>query len=325
MGESSLQDMGSALRPAARAASVPTLQRLQIGTRKALRRPQFWFGLVVLIPSLIWYWTFAYRPILDAFPIAVKNYKIVDPAHSPFVGLNNFTYLFRNPVLTDAVKNTVQWSLLTFAIAIPFALFVAVCLTSVERGRNVYQGLIFLPVVVSLVAIALLFRMLMDPEIGQLNQILRTLHLPESKWLSGQNSALLTCVMIGVWKGVGGTVIILTAGMMNIPSELYDAAMVDGVNWWSRFWQVTLPLLAHTLLLITVLTAIGTLQEFTAPFVLTGGGPGRATFTYNMLIYNEAFQSMRFGTATAAALLQFVVIVAISIAQLKLLRPKWSY
>lgn len=325
MGESSLQDMRSALRPAASGAGTSTLRRLQVGTRKALRRPQFWFGLAVLIPTFIWYWMFAYRPILDAFPMAVKNYRIMNPASSPFVGLDNFKFLFRNPVLVDSVKNTVQWSLLTFAIAIPFALFIAVCLTSVNRGRNTYQGLIFLPVVVSLVAIALLFRMLMDPEIGQFNQILRMLRLPESKWLSSSDTALLTCVLIGIWKGVGGTVIILTAGMLNIPSELYDAAMVDGVNWWSRFWKVTLPLMAHTLLLITVLTAIGTLQEFTAPFVLTGGGPGRATFTYNMLIYNEGFQQMRFGTATAAALMQFAVIVTISIAQLKLLRPKWSY
>ncbi len=321
----SLQDVRSVLKPSVPAVGVSAFQRLRIGTRKALRKPQFRFGLAVLVPTFIWYWIFSYRPILDAFPIAVKQYRVLNPAQSPFVGLNNFRSLFQNPIFADSVKNTIYWSLLTFAIAIPFALFVSVCLTSVNRGRNFYQGMIFLPVVVSLVAVALLFRMLMDPEIGQFNQILRALHLPESRWLSDSSTALITCVLIGIWKGIGGTVIILTAGMLNVPSELYDAAMVDGVNWWTRFWKVTLPLIAHTLLLITVLTAIGTLQEFTAPFVLTNGGPGRATFTYNMLIYNEAFQNMRFGTATAAALMQFVVIVTISIAQLKLLRPKWSY
>jgi ABC-type sugar transport system permease subunit len=196
---------------------------------------------------------------------------------------------------------------------------------SVVRGRNLYQGLIFLPVVVSLVAVLLLFRMLMDPEVGQFNQVLHLLHLPELRWLSAMETALPTSVAIGVWKGIGGTVIILTAGMLNIPMELYDAAMVDGVNWWSRFWKMTLPLLGHTLLLVTILMAIGALQEFTLPFVLTGGGPGTATYTYNMLLYGEAFTNMRFGIASAAALLQFAVIVLISLGQLKLLRPRWSY
>jgi ABC-type sugar transport system permease subunit len=106
---------------------------------------------------------------------------------------------------------------------------------------------------------------------------------------------------------------------------LLDAALVDGAAGWTRFWRVTLPLMAHTLLLITILTAIGSLQEFTAPFVLTAGGPGNATFTYNMFLYNQAFLNMRFGVATAAALLQFAVIIIISVGQLKLLRPKWSY
>ena len=118
---------------------------------------------------------------------------------------------------------------------------------------------------------------------------------------------------------------ILTAGILHIPDELYDAALVDGANEWQRFWLITLPLLGHTLLLVMVLLAIGTLQEFTFPFVMTRGGPGDATYVYNMLIYSEAFEDLRFGTATAAALLQFVLILFISLVQIRLLRPRWSY
>jgi ABC-type sugar transport system permease subunit len=288
-------------------------------------RPQFWFGLVVLVATFAYYIVFSFRPILQAFPIALQQYKLVDPLHSPWVGLNNFRALFRMPNLMISVRNTVVWTLLAFTVAIPWCLFVSYCLVSLKWGRNTYQGIIFVPAVVSLVAVALLFRMLMDPEVGQLNQILHMLHLPESRWLSSANSALLTCVGIGIWKGQGSTIIILTAGMLGVPQEIYDAAMVDGVNAWTRFWKITLPLMSHTLLLIMVLTAIGSLQEFTAPTVLTNGGPGQATFVYNMLIYNEGFLQMRFGTATAAALLQFAVILVISIAQLRLLRPRWSY
>ena len=293
--------------------------------RKTLRHPQFWFGAAVIIPSIIWYWVFSFRPILVAFPMAFQRYKLLEPRNSPWVGWNNFRNLFENPLLLTSVKNTFTWAILAFSILLPLALSIALCLANVSRWRNLYQGLIFIPVVVSLVAVALLFRMLMDPEVGQFNRILRSLGLPESRWLSSTKSALITCVLIGTWKGVGFHVVILTAGLLNIPEELYDAATVDGVNGWQRFWQITLPLLSHTLVLITVLLAIGTLQEFTAPFVLTGGGPGNATYTYNMLIYNEAFQQMRFGIASAAALLQFGVILVISVLQIKLLRPTWSY
>ena len=109
-----------------------------------------------------------------------------------------------------------------------------------------------------------------------------------------------------------------------IASRLH-AALVDGANAWQQFWRVTLPLLGHTLALIMVLLAIGSLQEFTIPNIMTQGGPGSATYTYNLLLYEEAFMDMRFGTATAAALFQFVFILFISVFQLKLIRPSWSY
>ena len=193
--------------------------------------------------------------------------------------------------------------------------------------RNVYQALIFVPVVVSLVAVSLLFKMVMDPEVGQLNKLLSTIGLPELQWLSSSSSALPTAVVIATWKGLGFFVVILTAGMLNIPSELYDAALVDGTNPWQQFWRITMPLMSHTILLVTVLLAIGSLQEFTLPTVLFGseGGPGNSTFLYNLLVYQEAFLDIRFGTATAASLFQFAFILTISILQIKLIRPSWTY
>lgn len=293
--------------------------------QRALRRPQFWFGFSMMVPTLIWYWYFSYRPILNAFRLAVVNYQILNPAASPFVGLDNFRRLFEHPLFLISVKNTLVWAALSFAWMIPVSLGIAVCLASVRRGRNLYQGLIFLPVVVSLVAVLLMFRMLMDPEIGQFNQILRGLGLPGFDWLSSSRTALPTSVGIGVWKSMGFYIVILTAGLMGIPSELYDAALVDGANEWQRFWRITLPLLGHTLVLVTVLLAIGSLQEFTLPYILTNGGPGNATYLYNLHIYGEAFTDLRFGTATAAAILQFFFILIISALQLKFLRPTWSY
>jgi ABC-type sugar transport system permease subunit len=149
--------------------------------------------------------------------------------------------------------------------------------------------------------------------------------LPTSTFLNSSTTALPTVAAVGAWKGLGFYIIILTAGLLNIPGEMKDAALVDGAGPWQRFWRVTLPLLGHTLALVMVLLVIGAIQEFTLPFILTGGGPDNATILLNLLIYNEAFQSLHFGIASAAALLEFAFILVVSIVQLKLVRPTWSY
>lgn len=309
------------------ASGRPETMGVWFVVKKTLRKPQFWFGFTMIVPLLIWYWIFSFWPIIQAFRMSTVAYKLLDPANSPFVGAGNFLKIAKHPLFLVSVKNTIMWAVYSFVFHLPLAMLIAVFLSKVRRGRNVYQALIFVPVVVSLVAVSLLFKMLMDPEVGQLNKLLSSVGLPELQWLSSSSSALPTAVIIATWKGLGFYVVILTAGMMNIPSELYDAALVDGTNPWQQFWRITMPLMGHTILLITVLLAIGSLQEFTLPTVLFGseGGPGNSTYLYNMLIYQEAFLDIRFGTATAASLLQFAFILAISILQIKLIRPTWSY
>jgi ABC-type sugar transport system permease subunit len=304
---------------------VGQARELWAATGKTLRKPQFWFAVTLIVPALAWYALFSFRPIINALRLSVVRYQLLNPSKSKFVGLGNFQDIFEHPLFFISVRNTITWAVLLFVLMIPASLFVAVCLTNIRHRRNMYQSLIFIPVVTSLVAVSLLFRILLDPEIGPVNLILHSLGLPESRWLTGTSTALPTSVLIAVWKGLGYYVVILTAGMLNIPAELYDAALVDGASEWQRFWRMTLPLLGHTLVLVTIIMAIGALQEFTFPTVLTGGGPGSATYLYNLLIYSEAFTDMRFGTATAAALLQFVFILTISLLQIKLIRPRWSY
>jgi len=293
--------------------------------RKTLRRPQFWFGFSVLVPTLIWYAIFSFGPILEAFWFASVRFQLRDIANSPFIGLDNFRELFANANFLPALGNTLIWAALTFVVVLPLGLFISVCLAGVLRGRRIYQAVLFLPVVVSLVAVSLLFRMLLDPDTGEINTILYSVGLPTSTFLTSSTTALPTAVGIGIWKGLGFYIIILTAGLLNIPSELNDAARVDGANEWQRFWRMTLPLIGHTLALAMVLLAIGALQEFTLPSVLTGGGPGNATTLMNLFIYGEAFQNLHFGMAAAASLIEFALILAVSVLQLRLVRPSWSY
>ncbi|HMN31204.1 MAG TPA: sugar ABC transporter permease [Caldilineaceae bacterium] len=308
------------------AISTP-LRGWGVQVRRTLRKPQFWFGAFILVPLLAWYIIFGFWPIIRAFRMAVTDYQLLDPAASPFVGLKHFRMLFDYELFWISLKNTLLYAAAFYAIMLPLALLVAVALAAVKRGRNLYQALIFIPVVVSLVAISLLFKMLMDPQVGQLNAILRALGLPSSRFLSGPESALLSVVAVDVWKALGFYVIILTAGILNIPEEMYDAAKVDGAGAWPRFRHITIPLLAHTLALICVLIAMHGLQVFTQVVVMPpqAGGPGRATYVMNLLVYNEAFMNLRFGFATATSFVLFLFILVITFIQFRVIRPKWSY
>lgn len=293
--------------------------------RRVLRRPQFWFGTTMIVPTLVWYFLFAYFPIARGLWLAVVDYDFVSRTNKGFIGLTNFQKLLMDPLLFTAIGNSLKLGVLEFAVTLPLALFLASCIVNVKRGGGFYQAAIFLPVVVSLVAVSLLFLMIMDPQTGQLNQLLGVLGLPPSQWLSSNDTALSTVAAINIWKGMGFSVLLFVAGMLNIPTDMYDAARVDGVNEWQRFTKITLPLLGHTLVLVTVLLAIGALQEYTSVQVLTGGGPGTSTEVLNILIVQQAFSNMRFGVAAAASIVEFVLVFIVSIVQLKLLRPNWSY
>jgi ABC-type sugar transport system permease subunit len=169
--------------------------------------------------------------------------------------------------------------------------------------------------------------MLMNPEMGEFNRILRGLGFPTFRFLGGSESALLSVVGVDIWKALGFYVVILTAGMLGIPEEMYDAAKVDGAGAWHRFRHITLPLLGYTLALVSVLMLMHGLQVYVQVVVLprNAGGPGTATYVLNLLVYDEAFSNLRFGFATAAAFSLFVIIIVITLVQLKLLQPKWRY
>ena len=305
-----------------RAAPLPHRSRVAT-VAKVLRKPQFWFGLIVLLPILAWYAWFAFGPLLRAVWMATVQYDLMNPAASRFVGLKNFQQVFSYPLFWISVQRTVTFSVLVYLGTLPLGVFVSMCLVSVSRGRGFYQFVVYLPVVVSYVAIALLFRMLMDPQTGQFNQILIALGLPTSKWITGPYSALPSIAMIDVWKGLGFHVVIITAGLLGIPEEMYDASKVDGASAWHRFRFVTIPLLGNTLLLESVILVMGTLQAFTNAQVI--GCAGNSCFWISQLVYTEAFTNMRFGFATASAFVLFVFILGLTILQIRFLKPDWQY
>jgi multiple sugar transport system permease protein len=287
---------------------------------------------MVLVPTLVWYVTIAFGPIVRAFWMAVIDYKLLDPSASEFVGLKNFRLLFDYDLFWTSAVNTLRFAAYQYISILPLATIIAYCLSHVLRGRRIYEFVVFLPVVVSLVAVALLFRTLMDPQIGVFNRVLRSLGLPTSRWLTGPESALASVAAVSVWKDIGFYVVLITAGFLNIPSEMYDAAKVDGANPWQTFWRVTMPLMSHTYTLVAVLLAIFSVQVYTSVVVMTGGGwygdtggPANATYVINLLVVREAFTGLRFGFATAASFSLFLFILVVTIIQLRVTRTGWEY
>jgi len=293
---------------------------------KTLRKPQLRFGLFVLVPILIWYFVFSFRPVFMAFRMALTDYDLLNPTNSPFVGLQHFNTIFTTyQLFWTAVRNTLVYAVGVNLGMVPLAMVFAYCLANVYRGRNFYQWALFIPVVVSMAAIALMFRFLMDPEVGPPNQLLRAVGLPTSKWLTGRTSAMYSVVLVDVWKAVGVYTVLISAGLLGIPKEIYDAAQVDGCSGWQKFWRITLPLLRRTLSLVTILVVIGSLQAYVSAIILTGGGPARATYMISQFIVEESFTNMRFGLASAASFVLFAAILIVTLLQLRFLRAEWEY
>ncbi|MFN8492636.1 MAG: sugar ABC transporter permease [Caldilineaceae bacterium] len=313
-------------QPTARPVSLRKQQGLFYQTRKILRRPQFWFGLAVLGPGITWYAIFAFYPVLRSFTMAFTNYNFLDESQTRFVGFENFITVAQNALFPIATKNTLVYAAELWLFTFPTAFAIALALVNINRGRNVFQFIIFIPVVVSLVAISLLFKQIFDPDTGAVNALLRAVHLPEGTWLTHPKTALVTVALVDSWKILGSYMVLLTAGLLNIPPEFYDAAKVDGANGWQTFIHITVPLLAHVLVLIMTMLLIAGLQVFVSATLLPPqpGGPAYATTVLSIWLFNEAFNSWRFGFASAITIVLFLIVFIVTLVQLRL-RPNWEY
>jgi len=293
--------------------------------RRALIRPQFWFGLGVLGPLLGWYVVFHWLPMLGALFIALHRFELGNPLASQFVGLTNFADVLRDKQVAVAFQNSIVYAVIYLLGMLPLALVVAGVLNAVVRGRQGYLFCIFLPVVMNVVAVCVLWLWLYDFAAGPLNAGISMLGLPRQKFLNDYLEVLPSVAGVMIWKNLGFTTVILLAGMLNVPTALYDAAKVDGAGAVRQFVHLTLPLLGHTLMLVSVLSVMNGLQIFVPIDVMTGGGPGRSSLVVNLLIYQQGIVNLRLSFASAVALLLAMVVFCITIAQLKLLRPRWSY
>ncbi len=287
-----------------------------VTSERAVSRAAWWF----LPPALVLIGIFFFLPVAASFLLSVTDfdiYAVGDLANARFVGLRNYAELAGNPLFWTAVRNTFYFALVGGPITVAVALAAALLVNAkVVRFKGVFRTIYFVPFVTTLVAVAIVWRYLYNPQYGLLNYVLGLVGIDPVNWLGDPTWAMPAIILLAVWKNFGYHMLIFIAGLQAIPGELYEAAELDGAGATRRFWHVTLPMLAPTFFFVGVVTMIGYFQLFAEPYVMTMGGPLRSTTSLVLLMYEEGFRWWRMGVAAAIAFVLFVLILAWTLVQL---------
>jgi multiple sugar transport system permease protein len=276
--------------------------------------PAFWF----VAPALAAIGLFFFVPMAASLGLSLTDfdiYAVADPANLRFVGLANFQRLLEDATFWTALRNTAYFVVVGAPLSVATSLAAALLLSSpLVRGRALLRTVYFLPVVTTLVAVAVVWRFLYHPRVGPLARLFEALGLPPVDWLGDPAFAMPAIILLSVWKGFGFNMVIFVAGLQAIPERLYEAARLDGAGTLQQFRHVTLPMLAPTTSFVLLMTLIGHFQLFAEPYVMTQGGPGDATRSLVLLMYEQGFRWWSLGQAAAIAFVLFGVILAVSLA-----------
>ncbi len=294
--------------------------------RGAVEVRQHRAGWAFVAPALALIGVFFFVPVLGGLLLSFTDfdvYAIGRPDTARFMGLANYLQALRSHDLWKALGNTLFFVLVGGPLSVAASLVAALLVTSkLARFPGFFRSVFFMPVVTTLVAVAIVWRYLYHPDYGLLNWGLGLLGLPKVDWLGDPHWAMPAIVLMSVWKNFGYNMLIFIAGLQSIPEELYEAAHLDGAGGWARFRHVTLPSLGPTFLFVGVMTMIGNFQLFAEPYVMTQGGPMGATRTVVMLMYEEGFRWWRMGMGAAIAFLLFVIMLLATVIQMRLQRER---
>ena len=275
-----------------------------------------------LAPALSAIVIFFFLPVVAALLLSFTDFDIYalgNLDYLRFVGLQNYRHLLQDPLFWKALHNTAYFTLVGGPLSVAIALGAALLVNAkLVRFKSFFRTIFFLPVVTTLVAIAVVWRYLYHPRYGLLNYALGLLGIDPIDWLGDPNWAMPAIILLAVWKNFGFNMIIFIAGLQSIPEHLYEAARIDGANTWQQLRFVTLPMLGPTFLFVAIMTMIGYLQLFAEPYVMTQGGPAHSTLSIVLLMYEEGFRWWNIGYAAAVAFVLFVLILAATLLQLKL-------
>jgi multiple sugar transport system permease protein len=273
-------------------------------------------GYLFLLPALAIFALFVWYPLVLGFVMSFQNVDIINP--SVWVGWTNYQKVFSDPLFGIAWRNTLAFTgyALLFGYFVPIVL--ALLINEMRHGKALFRLAFYLPVMLPPIVASFLWLWLYNADSGLINALLNLVHLPGGIWLENQATALPALVVVATWGAAGSTMLIYLAALQGVPASLYEAAEIDGSNLWQRIWHITLPTIRPIMLLLLVLQIIATMQVFTEPFTITGGGPDNATLTVLILIYRYTFQNAEFGEASALGVILFLVLAVFALIYMRM-------
>ncbi|MGO4697764.1 carbohydrate ABC transporter permease [Paenibacillus sp. 2TAB26] len=292
-------------------------------TRLSYRTQRYLFIYITLGIPLLYFLSTRLLPILYAFNVSVREWDLLSPS-KPYVGLANFKALFTDEIFLKSIANTFKFVVIGVPGQLIVGLFVALLLHNIKRLRGLFRTVYFIPYVTSIVAVSWVFRWILMRN-GWLNEMLLNLGLEPQLFLQSPRQALILITLTMIWQSTGFQMLIFMTGLEAIPRMYYEAAAIDGASAWRKFLHITLPLLNPVIVFSAVIGVISYLQSFGQVLSMTNGGPLNATTTMVLHIYNLAFQQFKMGSAAAATVILFVVILVLTLLQLKVLNKKVEY
>jgi len=309
--------------------TMPALARRSVaGAATAVPGRRRWrddlTGWAFAAPFMILYVVFLAFPILAAFVLSFTSFGLKDlsnPIGATFVGVDNYAALLGDETFWQSLFNTFYFVVIGVPLTLAIGLVIATALNrGISRFRTAFRVGYYLPVITSIVAIAVVWRFLLNPDVGLINMMLAGVGVTGPAWLADPVFAMPSIIAMAVWRNLGFAMIVFLAGLQAIPSSLYEAAAIDGAGSRQSFRFITIPMLRPTILFMTVITTIGYLQLFEEPFVMTGGGPLDSTLSVTMYMYQQGFTFFHQGYASAIAYVLFVIVAFIAFLQFKFLR-----
>ncbi len=278
-------------------------------------------GYAFIMPNLLGFIAFTLAPMVFAMALSFMKWDGSSPIS--FAGLSNFRQMLRDETFMISTRNTLVFVLGTVPATLACSLGLAVALNRKLKGRNFFRAAFFFPYVASLVAVAVVWNMMFHPSMGPVNGLLASLGVENPpRWSASTKWVMPTVIMASVWKNAGYYMIIYLAALQEIPKDLYEAARIDGASPALAFWRITLPLLTPATFFVTMMLTISSFKVFDLIFVMTGGGPGRASNVLVFTIYDKAFVNFEFGYSSAIGLALFAIVLAITVLQFRL-EKKW--
>jgi multiple sugar transport system permease protein len=280
-------------------------------------------GYLFVAPAMVIFFVFTLLPVAIALFLSFTNYDVF--TKMDWIGAANYQDVFDDELFWRALWNTTTYTAWSIPVSMAIGLGLALLLNQKLRGLGLYRTIYYVPVVTSMVAVAMIWLQLFDPLYGVISNALESIGIKGIDWLGDPNLAMPSIIAVSVWKVIGWNMLIYLAGLQGIPDYLREASAIDGANRWQTLWKITLPLLQPTTFFIFVTSLIGAFQVFDVVYVMTGGGPANATTTLVHQIYNAAFKALDMGYAAAMSFVLFGIILVVSLFSMRATRGEVSY